>query len=148
MDLILHIWNQQNSLIVFIKGNRMCKVEILLSPSRTASSQHRYIKVWCAASHAAGRCLWRWSAHTAAGTAGRRTPPADQRTPGHSSPLRPVEADDGETKVVEKNITDKSADIQSQMGECVHTSSSSTHRVQTRWGPCTPLWRPGSADWF
>lgn len=42
---------------------------------------------WSDLSHVAGRCLWGWSGRTAAGTAGRRTPPAHRGTPGRSCPL-------------------------------------------------------------
>lgn len=71
----------------FRKENGMRKMGISLLPSKTAFSQHEYINVWSAFLRVAGGCLWGWSAHTAAGTADRRTPPAHQRTPVRSSPL-------------------------------------------------------------
>jgi len=87
---------------------------------------------------AAGGLLGGWSGRTATETTGRRLPPTHQKTLARSSPL--TEED--------RNRRDHRRLRQSSDGLINEspTHPPVTHHVQTRWGLCTLLWRPGSAD--
>ncbi len=111
----------------------MRKTGVLLSPSKAVFSKHKHINVWSAFLRVAGGCLWGWSAHTAAGTADRRTPPAHQRTPVHSSPLTEEEPKERDQRQMRKwqikqlILRVRRVNISKQMSTAAHPLTMSGH---------------------